>query len=144
MVDSRSAGLPGPRGRDLGSAYAETVGTKREAEMEMNRNHFLLIGLVVLFLGIQFRRVEKYVLNEPTSRFIAERTGAGGTPAVPEGNPLFSQQNASLSQGNAALPQPPIPAARRTFAPPKWLGWVCVSVGGVLVLQSLAMRKPGG
>jgi hypothetical protein len=99
--------------------------------MEMNRNHFLLIGLVVLFLGIQLRLVEDFVLNEPTSKFLAERMNK--QPAVVQAtmpNPMFSS------------PTPPIPL--RTIKPPKFVGWILVSVGGVLVLHSLAMKKPGG
>jgi len=99
--------------------------------MEMNRNHFLLIGLVVLFLGIQLRLVEGYVLNEKASKFLAERLDK--QPAAIQAttpNPLFAQ------------PTPPV--SKRTINPPKFLGWILVSVGGVLVLHSLAMRKPGG
>ena len=111
----------------------------REDSMEMNRNHFLMIGLVVLFLGIQFRRVEKYVLNEEVSRFLNERQGDPAelptTNATP--NPFFSP-------AQERAPELQVPVARRELSPPNWLGWVCVSIGGVLVLQSLAMRKPGG
>lgn len=101
------------------------------AKMEMNRNHFLLIGLVVLFLGIQLRLVEGYVLNEKTTKFLAKRLKKQPETveaAIP--NSLFSQ------------PKPPV--TKRTVTPPKFLGWILVSVGGVLVLHSLAMRKPGG
>jgi hypothetical protein len=28
--------------------------------------------------------------------------------------------------------------------PPKWLGWSMVSFGSVLILYSLALKKPGG
>ena len=99
--------------------------------MEMNRNHFLLIGLVILFAGIQFRLIEEYVLNEPAAKMLAKRLDK--QPAAVQAvtpNPLFAE--------------PTPPATRRTIKPPKVLGWILVSVGGVLVLHSLAMRKPGG
>jgi hypothetical protein len=38
----------------------------------------------------------------------------------------------------------PGPVAKKRFDPPKWIGWAFVSVGTVLVLHSLAMKKPGG
>ena len=94
--------------------------------MELNRNHYFAIGLVVLFIGIQLRYVQSYTLNEPTSKFIAAQLGDAG----------------------AAKPASFMPAAgptpRRTITPPPWLGWVMISFGSVLVLQSLAMPKPGG
>jgi hypothetical protein len=32
---------------------------------------------------------------------------------------------------------------KKVVQPPEWLGWCLMSIGGVLVLHSLAMRKPG-
>ena len=48
--------------------------------MEINRNQYFMIGLVILLLGLQIRMVETYVLNERCSKFIAERL----TPGVPD------------------------------------------------------------
>ena len=31
--------------------------------MEMNRNQYLMLGIVVLLLGVQFRMIESFVLN---------------------------------------------------------------------------------
>jgi hypothetical protein len=36
------------------------------------------------------------------------------------------------------------PTPRRTIRPPEWLGFALMSIGGVLMLHSLAMKKPGG
>jgi hypothetical protein len=35
------------------------------------------------------------------------------------------------------------PTPRRTLRPPTWLGFALISIGAVLVLHSLAMKKPG-
>jgi hypothetical protein len=94
--------------------------------MEINRNQYFMIGLVVLLLGLQLRTVETYVLNEKASKFVAERL----TPAVADGSAAFSSAS--------------IPTARRTLKPPTWAGYAVMSVGAVLVLHSLAMRRPGG
>jgi hypothetical protein len=95
--------------------------------MEINRNQYFMIGLVVLLLGLQLRSVETYVLNEKASRFVAERL----TPALADANGSgFS--SASLSTG------------RRTLKPPLWAGYAVMSIGAVLVLHSLAMKRPGG
>jgi hypothetical protein len=32
---------------------------------------------------------------------------------------------------------------RKKVRPPGWLAWALISVGGVFVLHSLAMKKPG-
>jgi hypothetical protein len=94
--------------------------------MEMNRNSFFLLGLVLLLIGVQLRMVESYVLNEKTSRFLAER--------------------AQLSDGDGTI-RPFLaaigPTPRRTLHPPEWLGWSLMSIGSVLILHSLAMKKPG-
>lgn len=96
--------------------------------MEFNRNHYFLLGIVLLLLGIQFRMVEAYTLNEKTSKFLVERVrpmteGDGGL------RPFF----ASIG-----------PTPRRVLHPPEWLGWALLSIGSVLILHSLAMKKPGG
>jgi hypothetical protein len=91
--------------------------------MDFNRNHYLMAGLVVLCLGVQFRMVESYVLNEKVSALMASHA----PPSKP------SQFLPSVG-----------PTPRKEFRPPQWLGWALMSVGSVLILHSLAMPKPGG
>ena len=93
--------------------------------MEVNRNQWFAIGLILLFLGLQFRMIDSYVLNEKSAKFIAEKMKRGDS------------NNMTLLL-NAGSPQ------HRTVKPPTWLGWVLISVGGVIVLNCFAMRKPGG
>lgn len=95
--------------------------------VEINRNQYFLIGLIFLFLGIQVRNVETFVLNEKTSTFLAERLK------------LVASRDASDGFLPAAGPAP-----LRTVRPPTWLGYAFISVSAVLILHSLAMRKPGG
>ena len=92
--------------------------------MEINRNQYFLIGIVVLLLGLQFKSVESYVLNAKSSQFLAERFSSTAT-----------------ADGTLASVGP---APLRTLRPPIWLGYALISVGAVLVLHSLAMKKPGG
>ncbi len=96
--------------------------------VEINRNQYFLIGLILLFLGIQFRLVETYVLNERTSHFVSERLKLVASTDAEDGAFL-----------PAAGPTP-----RRTLRPPVWLGYAFISVGAVLILHSLAMKRPGG
>jgi hypothetical protein len=94
--------------------------------MDLNRNQFFFLGVVVLLIGLQFRAVSAFVLNPETTQFIAERTGHPAAAA----SPLFTD-----TAGSAA--------PRKVVEPPEWLGWCLLSVGAVLVLHSLAMKKPG-
>jgi hypothetical protein len=94
--------------------------------MDLNRNQFFFLGLVVLLIGLQVRCVSSYVLNGKTTQFLAERTGNGPSPVA-----------ASFMSMSGSGPQ-------KVIEPPEWLGWCLMSVGAVLVLHSLAMKKPGG
>jgi hypothetical protein len=96
--------------------------------MELDRNQWFMIGLVVLFLGIQVRMVDTVVLNEKASKVLAERV----QPVVSDGSGEFPRFLASVG-----------PVPRRTVKPPPWLGFALISVGTVLILHSLAMKKPG-
>ncbi len=93
--------------------------------MELNRNQYFLIGVVILFLGLQIRVVESYVLNEKTSSFLAQRLNLSGS-------------------NDASLMPAAGPAPLRTIKPPTWMGYAFISVSAVLILHSLAMKKPGG
>ena len=84
--------------------------------MEISRNQYFLIGLLVLFVGIQFHMIDTSQVDSAIARFVAERTG-----------------------------QPVEAAALKTsLRPPEWLSWSLMSVGSVLILHSWAMKKPGG
>jgi hypothetical protein len=96
--------------------------------VEINRNQYFLIGLILLFLGLQIRVVESYVLNEKTSSFLSQRLKL-----------VASSEGSDGSFMPAAGPAP-----LRTVRPPVWLGYACISVSAVLILHSLAMKKPGG
>lgn len=95
--------------------------------MELNRNHYFTVGLILLAIGIQLRFVESYRLTEEGTRFVTERL-----------------EKKQASTNPLTLLSVPTVNLRMTIAPPSWIGWSLISVGAVLVLQSLAMRKPGG
>ena len=96
--------------------------------MEINRNQYFLIGLVLLFVGIAFRSVDTIDLTPEFTQFLAERTR----------HPL-----AAVGATTQALMQSDKPAVRKTVRPPEWLGWSLISFGGVLILHAAAMKKPG-
>jgi hypothetical protein len=94
--------------------------------MDLNRNQFFFIGLVVLLLGLQVRYVNAYVLKPEATKFLAERTGQSSAT-----NTFFA-----AVAGSSMAP-------RKVVQPPEWLSWCLISVGAVLCLHSLAMPKPG-
>ncbi len=100
--------------------------------MELNRNQYFLGGLVILFLGIQLRVVEGFVLNERATQIVSQRL-----------QQMRGQQVASSSESATLLATAPF-GNMHTLYPPKWLGWSLVSIGSVLVLYSLALKRPGG
>ena len=95
--------------------------------MELNRNQFFFLGLVVLLVGMQCRLVSTYVLNPEATKFLAERTG--------QSPPAAAASIFTMTSGNASGP-------RKVVQPPEWLGWCLLSVGSVLVLHSLALGRP--
>lgn len=95
--------------------------------MEFNRNQFMMIGVVLLLLGLQFRTFESCTLNPKTTQFLAARFQDPAAAAAT--NTLFATNS---------------PVVRKVIRPPSWLGWSLMSVGAVLILHSLAMKKPGG
>lgn len=89
--------------------------------MRLVRQHVLLVGLLLFLVGVQFRLVESFTLNERSSRFVAAQLGdASRQPAVWQGMPL-----------------------RKVVEPPRWLGLALMSVGAVLTAKSLSMRGHG-
>lgn len=94
--------------------------------MQFNRNQWFLAGIVILLLGIQLRYVETFVLNERTTQFLAQRMKDADFVA-------------SNDVGTSLAATTPV--AKKPITPPRWLGWSFVSIGSVVLLHSLAMKK---
>ncbi len=95
--------------------------------MDINRNQFFMFGVLVLLLGIQFRVVDRYVLNDKATLILAKR--------------MVSEDSAQAAVLEAAeSTNSPIP--QHVVEPPEWSGWCMISIGSVLILHSLALRKP--
>ncbi len=95
--------------------------------MDINRNQCFLVGLVLLFLGVQFLMVESFVFTPEFTQFLAKQTD----------HPL-----ASVNAAAPALIEAAEPVIKKTVHPPEWLGWALLSLSGTLILQSLVMKKP--
>jgi hypothetical protein len=96
--------------------------------MDINRNQFFLAGLVIFLLGVQFRSIESIVLTPQCTRLLGESTG-NKTLATADSASSFLGTQATIS----SMP----------VRPPEWIGWSLLSLGSVLILHSLAMKKPG-
>jgi hypothetical protein len=94
--------------------------------MDINRNQWFLAGLVLIFLGIQFQRIDTLVLTPECTRLFGE---GNSHPAVAASNLL-----GPLAGDNQVA---------KSIRPPEALSWGLLSAGAVLVLHSLAMKKPG-
>ncbi len=94
--------------------------------MELNRNQYFFLGVLIILIGLQLRMVSSYILTDEATRFLAERANKSTSSAT----------LVSFTGDLGALPN-------KVIAPPEWLGWCLISVGSVLVLHSLAMKKPG-
>ncbi len=95
--------------------------------MDINRNQWFLAGIVLLLLGVQFRLVYSAVLTPEFTQFLAERTG----------HPL-----ASVNAATQSFTPTQTPLAKKTVVPPDYLGWALLSLGSVLVLHSMSMKRP--
>lgn len=100
--------------------------------MDFNRNQFFMAGLIIFLLGIQLRMVDAFVLNERSTQFLAQRM------QQVKGNQVASASDMPTLFAAQA------PIAKHHLKPPAWLGWAMISVGSVLILHSLALKKPGG
>lgn len=97
--------------------------------MELNRNQFFLLGMVIFLLGVQFFEVDHFVLTPKCAKLLADKTGHPMAAAI---------EAADKFSGTGATVAGPYP-----LKPPDWLGWFLMSTGAVLILHSLAMKKPG-
>ena len=112
-----------------GNLYlAETAQIIGRHAMELNRNHYFMIGLVILFIGIQARVVYSVELTPQCVKFLADKTGHPMAAAIK------ATDATSITGQTAAL--------SKTVVLPEYAGWCSMSIGAVLILHALAMKKP--
>ena len=90
----------------------------------------ILFGILVLFLGLQLRAIESYVIKEEAARWWLK-------------NVKKEASFVSAATTEVALNAPePVTRSKRTITPPRWIAWVLISFGGVVILHSMALAKP--
>ncbi len=96
--------------------------------MKINRNHYFLLGVFFILVGLQFRVLQSVVLNPQSTLFLAERLGSK-TDAT-------TAQVLHTAGFEAALP-------RKEFTSPRWCGWAFFALAAVLILHSIMLPKSG-
>lgn len=87
----------------------------------MNRNHYAMLGIILLLMGITIFKMETVTLTEDTTKIIAQQSGT-----VPEDN-MF-----------------PTSTPKKVIKIPPWIRFSFISVGLILMLHAIGMQKPGG
>ncbi len=88
----------------------------------MNRNHYMILGTVLLLLGITIFKVDNLTFTEESTKFVAQQIGA-------------ASEEGFLSVA---------PTPKKTIAIPPWLRFSLMSVGAILMLHAMGMSKPSG
>ena len=97
--------------------------------MTMDRNRYFMLGVVLLCLGLQFRLIDSFVLNETSTRALHKVVKSQQADANAMATNVFMQ----------AAPNP-----RKALKPPRWLGFVLLTAGGIMTLHALVLPKSGG
>ena len=95
--------------------------------MEFNRNRYFMIGVLLLLLGLQFRMLHSFVLNETGTKVLAK---------IAKDTQLAAQEMSTDLYMNV------VPTQTKTITPPHWLGWIMLTAGGVIFLHSMVLPKP--
>ncbi|MCA9132457.1 MAG: hypothetical protein KDA45_04860 [Planctomycetales bacterium] len=94
--------------------------------MEFDRNRYFMIGILLFLLGIQFRMVESFVLNETSTRALAKMVKDSPLASQDFGTQLYLEVH---------------PSPKKKVQPPHWLGWALLSSGGVICLHAMVLPK---
>ncbi|TWT76250.1 hypothetical protein CA13_67420 [Planctomycetes bacterium CA13] len=94
-----------------------------------HRHRYFLFGLLLILLGIQFRMVDSFVLNESSTRTLAR----------------FSETTtaSSGSMMNSVLMQYYANPTKR-IQPPRWIGLSMIALGAVCSFHAIAMPRYEG
>jgi hypothetical protein len=93
----------------------------------MYRNRYFLAGILLILVGIQFRMIDSFVLNESATRALA-RVSKRATVA--------NNASATSMLMLSAYPNP-----TKRVEPPRWLGLAMIAVGSIVACHAIAIPK---
>jgi hypothetical protein len=93
--------------------------------MDIDRNRYFMFGIILFLLGLQFRIVDSFVLNESTTRAMHR----------------FAQQSKITDRNLATDVYMQVSTPKKSMRPPNWLGLVLLTVGGVMSLHALVLPR---
>lgn len=94
--------------------------------MSVYRNRYFLLGVLLLLLGIQFRMVESFVLNERATGVLARAAKTG---------PVADNSGMTAWMGYV------YPTPTKKVEPPRWLGLALIAAGSVIGLHAMSIPK---
>ncbi len=94
--------------------------------MSMYRNRYFLAGILLILVGIQFRMVDSFVLNESATSAL---TRVSKTVTVAD------------NSGMNSLMMSVYPTQRKRVEPPRWLGLAMIAVGSIVACHAIAIPK---
>jgi hypothetical protein len=93
--------------------------------MDLDRNRYFMFGVILFLLGLQFRLVDSFVLNESSTRALHR----------------FAQRSSIADNNVATNVYMQVATPKKSLRPPNWLGFVLLTVGGVMSLHALVLPK---
>lgn len=94
--------------------------------MSLYRNRYFLGGILLILLGIQFRMVDSFVLNEQATRALSR---------VSKNTPVAD--NSSMT----AFMMTVHPKPMKRVTPPRWLGLAMIAVGAVVCCHAVVIPR---
>lgn len=94
--------------------------------MEFDRNRYFMFGIILFLLGMQFRMIDSFVLNESSTRALHR----------------FAKRSQMVSNNPATnMYMSVAPSPKKMVIPPQWFGWVLLTVGGVVCLHAMVLPR---
>ena len=94
--------------------------------MSMYRNRYFLAGVLLILVGIQFRMVDSFVLNESASRALSNVT-----------QKVTVADNSGMDTFMSSM----LPMQQKRIEPPRWLGLAMIAVGSIVACHAIAIPK---
>ena len=94
--------------------------------MSMYRNRYFLAGILLILVGIQFRMVDSFVLNESATRALARIT---------------KSDDVASTMGMSSILNSVYPVSRKRVEPPRWLGLALIASGSIMACHAVAIPK---